>query len=494
MDTEKRLMFLAQEVVIAEEDKQNPVFLSIKLKLADNAGNKNDEGITAAFISDLIKRQDEFECLPFYADVKNLLARNYDQLGHMYNRITKKFSSTQIGSLTDFYSETDNNGVISLYATARVPKREREICIRLAELFELGKLCVSFEVRYNPEYTIEKDGVLFIDANEENALTGIALVSMPACEDAVALDMVAEVADGSDAIVAESEEHVSERGETETMPKEQEMTAEVEVKVAEEETEKTETESVQEENPVAVAEGEGASESGEGASESGEGASESGEGASESGEGASESGSGAGGSGAGGSEGDDGDDEGDDAGADALTIDHEDEKKANAEAQDANAEVVDHSVETYEAVEKCPETGETMHVQVVTERLVETVDPETVIAEKDAKIAELEAKIAELEEIKVQYDQIIAEREAAALAEKQAKAKAFAEKQGLNVEDTAVAEAIEKLDYAKIAELSMAENQEQAVEPIRQTVTLASFVEMEVSDDKYGGLLSRKKN
>ena len=70
----------------------------------------------------------------------------------------------------------------------------------------------------------------------------------------------------------------------------------------------------------------------------------------------------------------------------------------------------------------------------------------------------------------------------------------FAEKQGLNVEDTAVAEAIEKLDYEKIAELSMAEEQEEKpVEPAKQTITLASFVEMDVpSDDKYGGLLRRK--
>ena len=261
------------------------------------------------------------------------------------------------------------------------------------------------------------------------------------------------------------------------------MTAEVEEAVAEENAQ-AETEAVQEETPIAVAEGEGASESGgEGASEGG------GEGASESGGAGASEGGGAGASG----DDDSGDDETDNSG-DALTIDPDDERKANAEAQDANAEVVDHSIETYEAVEKCPETGETMHVQVVTERLVETVDPATVIAEKDAKIAELETKIAELEQIKAQYDEIIAEREAKALAEKQAKAKAFAEKQGLNVEDTAVAEAIMNLDYTKIAELSMAEDQDEPqAEPVKQTITLASFIEMDVSDDKYGGLLSRKK-
>lgn len=475
MVNEKRLMFLASKVTIAEEDKLNPVFLSIKMKLADNAGNRNNEGITAAFISDLINRQDEFNGLPFYADVKKLLARNYDELGHMYNRITKKFGTTQIGSLVDFYSETDNDGVISLYATARVPKRENEICIRLVELYELEKLCCSFEVRYNPEDTIEKDGVLFIDASENNAMTGIALVSTPACVDAVALDMVAEVADDSD-IVAECEEQTSRRGETETMPKEMEMTAEVEEKIAEV------TEAVQEETPVAVAEGEGASESGEGASESGSGASESGEGASESGAGASD-GSGASESGSG--EGSGSSTESEDP---ALTIDpDEDEKRANAETEDANAEVIEHSVDTHESVEVCPWTGEPVHVIEYHERVIESIE------EAGTVIAELEAKIAELEEIKGKYDAIIAEQEAKVLAQKRECAKAFAEKQGLNVEDAAVAEAIEKLDYTKIAELTMAEAQEEVeVTPVTETITLASFVEMEVSDDKYGGLLGRR--
>lgn len=484
---QNRLVLLAENVTIAEEAKLDPVFLKITMKLCDNAGNKNREGVTAAFISDLINRAEAFECLPFYADVKNLLAGNYHKLGHMYDAKRRVFGSTQIGALTDFYSEMDNDGVVSLYATARVPKREKDVCLRLVDLYERGLLAVSFEVRYNPNDTLMKDGVQFIDVSEDNALTGIALVSQPACVDAYALDMVAEVADSSEDIVAESEELTGERGETEIMENEK-LTAEVtEETVVAEETQEVETvaETVEE---IAVADGEGASESGgEGASEgSGEGASESGSDAgassgSEGGAGAS-SGSEGGGSGSGSND-----------VIDALTIDPDDEKKSTAEEQDANAEVVSHNVETYEAVEKCPETGETMHVQVVTERVVETVDPATVIAEQEEKIAELETKIAELEQIKAQYDEIIAERAAHELAEKQAKARAFAEKQGLNVEDTAVAEAIEALDYTKIAELSMVDEQvEPVVEPAK-TITLASYVEMEVNDNNtYGGLLSRK--
>lgn len=432
---QKKLVLLASEVMISEEEqKLNPVFLSIRLKLADNTGNRNDEGVTAAFISDLINRQEEFECLPFYADVKNLLARNYDSLGHMYNRVTKKFSSTQIGSLTNFYSETDNDGVISLYATARVPKRENEICERLAELYGLGKLNVSFEIRYNPEHTVKKDGVVFIDAHEDNALTGLAIVSVPAVVDATALDMVASVADDSDEIVAESEEQ-AERGETEPM-KNENMTAEAtEETVVAEEQEQTEAVAEAEETHDAVAE-----------------------------------------------------DQEEQKEPEDEQKDPEEEKETVAEVQEASAEVIEHSVDTHESVEECPYSGKPVHVIEYHERIIETME------DAGNLIAELDAKVAELEEIKGKYDAMIAEAQAKALAEKKEQAKAFAEKQGLDVNETAVAEAIEHLDYTKIAELTMAQAQEEkpAEEEQRPAVTLASFVELDISDDKYGGLLSRR--
>ena len=64
----------------------------------------------------------------------------------------------------------------------------------------------------------------------------------------------------------------------------------------------------------------------------------------------------------------------------------------------------------------------------------------------------------------------------------------------MNPEDVAVAEAIEALDYEKIAELSMAEAQEEVKEePVASVITLASFIDMEVNNDGYGGLLGPRK-
>lgn len=484
---QKKLLLIAEDVLISEESKLNPIFLTVDVKLCDSVVNKNQEGTTAAFIDDVVNRSEDHLCLPFYADVKNLLAENYEQLGHLYNKVTRKFGTNMIGSMSEFYTKEDDDGVISLYGKIRIPKRDRDIVYRLVDLYEMGRFAVSVELSYNPNDVVFQDGGKLVDASENNALTGLCLVWKPACEDAYALDMVAEEeADDSDEIVAESEEP-AERGETSPMEKEKKLTAEVTEEVVDT-TEQTEAVAEEKDQHVAVAEGEGASESaGEGASESGaEGASEpGGEGASEGGgEGASEGG------GAGASGDDDGGGEGDDAGGDALINDPDDEQKkdAVAETQEANAEVLEHSVDTHESMEQCPYTGEPVHVIEYHERIIETLE------DAGALIAELDRQIAELNEIKGKYDAIIAEEEQKALAKKRGCAQAFAEKQGLNINDVAVAEAIEKLDYEKIAELSMAEEAEpEEVKPEKKVITLASFVEMEVdSNDTYGGLLSRK--
>ena len=343
------LVLLSSEVMISEESKLHPVFLSAKFLLASDQGNMNKEGVTKAFIDDLVSRQSTFECLPMYVDMEKLLSGDYDNLTHRYNRVTKKFKTQQFGSLTNFYSETDDDGITSLYAEARFPKRELEACMRLVELYELGKLCVSVELRYNPEHVIVKDGVKYIDAYEDNALTGLCIVSQPAERRAIALDLVAEKNDDNSAQIITNGDEPTNRGETKIM-KEQEMTtAEIseETMNAENDTEQNDAET-----QVAVAEGDGASES------SGEGASESeGEGASEGGEGAS----GSDGDGAGASGDDSGSGSGSDAGSDALTIDADDEGKAIAEQSDATAEVIEHSVDTHESIETCPYTGEPVH-------------------------------------------------------------------------------------------------------------------------------------
>lgn len=457
MEKDGKILLLAENVSIAEDLSTNPVFMQIQMRVCTNEGNKNREGVTASFISKIVNNGDVYDCIPLYCDVKNLLARNYGKLGHMFSG--GKFTSTQIGSLTGFYSKTDDDGVTSLYATARVPRRESEICECLQELYADNNLSFSFEVKFNPEGAIWKNGIRFITDHPDNALCGVAVVSVPAYESAVALDLVAEAhSDTPDEIVAAQNEQ-DERGEVE-MKDAENMNAEVTEEVVEAEAkdatktvaeaEVVSEESVAEETVVAEEEQAEVSNAEEAVAEDVE----------------------------------------EEEPKDEDMIEEcggKDKEDSVAETQEANAEVIEQSVDVHEGVFECPETGETMHVVETRERLVET------IAERDQTIAEQKERIAELEQIEAKYNAIIAEQEAKALAEKQAKAKVFAEKQGLDSADVAVAEAIEKLDYSKIAELAMAEAEEERHEEPEMKITLASFIDLEANTEEYGGLLKPTK-
>lgn len=421
---QEKLVLLSERVSISEEAKLNPTFLTVDVKLCDSSLNLNREGVTQEFIEQFVANANDHVCLPFYADVKNLLAENYSALGHLYNKATRKFGTQMIGSMSEFYTETDDNGITSLCGKIRIPKRDRDIVYRLVDLYEMGRFAVSTEVSYDPrECEITANGK-FIIASENSSLNGLCLVWTPACADAYAMDMVAEAADDSEEIVTEGEELTAERGETKPMEKEN-ITAEVTEETVITEEAVAETEETQEtaaEEQTAVAEEQEPVE--------------------------------------------------------------EQKEEAVAETDEANAEVLEHSVDTHESVENWG--GEPVHVFEYRERVIETMN------DAEALVAELDAKITELEEIKSKYDAIVVAEQEKAMAEKRESAKVFAEKQGLDVNETAVAEAIQNLDYAKIAELTMAQAQEEPVKNEQPAITLASYVELDISEDKYGGLLSRR--
>ena len=430
---QKKLVLLAEDVLISEESKLNPTFLTVDVKLCDSEVNKNKEGVTDAFIEDVVNRSGDHVCLPFYADVKNLLAENYEALSHLYNKVTKKFGTQMIGSMSEFYSET-NDDITSLYAKIKIPKRDRDIVYRLVDLYEMGRFAVSVELSYDPREVVAVDGGKLIDASENNSLNGACLVWRPACSDAYALDMVAE---SSEEIVAESEELTSERGETDSMKKEEKLIAKgTEEVIQAEENAEAEAEAVAEVNEV------------EATAEAQEAVAE-------------------------------------ETGSQEETVAEEAHEEEQANTQDATAEVLEHSVDVHESVENWG--GSPVHVIEYRERVIETME------DAEALIAELDQKVTALEEIESKYNALIAEQQEKELAAKRNQIRAFAEKQGLNVQDVAVAEAIENINYEKIAELTMAEVEDEAKEEPKQEVSLASFVDMEVGNENtYGGLLNRK--
>jgi hypothetical protein len=84
MDDE-RLYFVASDITISDE-KTNDIFLEIDMRLLSTRQNKNGEGVTEAFIDEICANEETYACLPLYADVPNLKAKRFDQLGHKLNR------------------------------------------------------------------------------------------------------------------------------------------------------------------------------------------------------------------------------------------------------------------------------------------------------------------------------------------------------------------------------------------------------------------------
>lgn len=68
---ENTIVLLAEEVAI-DEKRSNDIFLLISFKLFDNSGNRNGEGVTAAFISEIMNHREKYAALPIYVDVSAL--------------------------------------------------------------------------------------------------------------------------------------------------------------------------------------------------------------------------------------------------------------------------------------------------------------------------------------------------------------------------------------------------------------------------------------
>ena len=206
---------------VISEMKQSDMFMSVKMRILETPkANLNGVRVTEAFIDEVVADEERYVGLPLYADKKSLLAGKYGNLGHMYNQKTGEFYSTQIGSFYQFEKETFKGGAY-LVGYARIPKRDKKLSKAIAELFADGALKFSFEIACS-DYSEDEEGILVIDASENNYLEGTAIVTFPACEDAVALEFVAQ-----------REAENAERGEIEMAEVEKLET------VAEEETEAT---------------------------------------------------------------------------------------------------------------------------------------------------------------------------------------------------------------------------------------------------------------
>ena len=179
--------FIASAVI--SELQSSDIYLTVKARLFDLRANLNGVRVTSAFLDEIVEHQDKYICIPVCADVRGLLSNK--TIGHMYDAKRGEFHSTQIGSFYQFEREDDGDNSY-LVGYARIMKRNKAVCEMIAKLFAENKLKFSFEISCG-KYTIDDDDHMVIDADASNFLEGVAIVTFPACEEAVAMDLVAEV-------------------------------------------------------------------------------------------------------------------------------------------------------------------------------------------------------------------------------------------------------------------------------------------------------------
>lgn len=359
----------------------------------------------------------------------------------MQNRITGTFGTTQVGGMLNFRKVNDEYG-ISLIGEARIPKREQTICERVIELYERGELNFSFEIRYTEDHVVKMNGITFIDAAEHNALTGMAIVSVPAYDESFALSLVAEErkeVDNSDEEVNKGVEKMDKAENTMTEP----VATEEIVAVSEE----TKPESTTEHVIAETAESDTVAE--DAVAEKAEPECMD----------------------------DDPDDDDDDdecsneAECKKKSSDAQCKKNSDAECKKKNSGAeckknTDGDMKDAQCKKNTAKSQRTVSELEIALAKTEAdwavehaqyMALEAEIADLRANKAAMDAEIERLRAVEAEYAALNAAKEAEELAAKQEKARMFAQKQGLNTQDEAVASAVKSLDYQAIAELAMAQ-------------------------------------
>lgn len=219
---EEQQTFVASAAI--SEIQSSDIYLTVKARLFDLKPNKNHMRVTEAFIDEIVGNEDKYIGIPLCADVRGLI--DHRKIGHMYDAATGKYYSSFIGSFYHFEKE-EADGEKYLVGYARIMKRHADICAAVNELYRQGKLLFSFEISCR-NYR-EEEGLIVIDADEQNFLEGAAIVSDPACPEAAALQLVAECLKGDEPmdvkenLTAEKPEEIQAEAEKE----QEEVTAEV---------------------------------------------------------------------------------------------------------------------------------------------------------------------------------------------------------------------------------------------------------------------------
>lgn len=175
--------------ILISELKSNRRYMSLSMRMFSTRENLNHVAVTEAFIDNIIANKEEYVCMPLCADVPKMKEKDYRGLTHLYDPKTGTFLADVIGGFYDFEKVSDEFG-ISLIGHARVNKRIEAVCAAIEELYANNALNFSFEISAGE--LREENGVTIVDASDNNELTAMAVVSVPAYPESKALDLVAE--------------------------------------------------------------------------------------------------------------------------------------------------------------------------------------------------------------------------------------------------------------------------------------------------------------
>lgn len=201
----ERLIMAASNISVSEL-KSNRKYMSVSMRMFSTRANLNKCAVTEAFIDEIIANKSDYICMPLCADVSKLKRKDYRGLTHLQDRTTGTFLADEIGSFYDYEKVSDEFGV-SLIGYARINKRSKLVSEAIQELYDNNALNFSFEISAGAVNVV--DGISIVDANEENELTAMAVVSVPAYPESKALELVAE-ADDVNRFFANADVQISE--------------------------------------------------------------------------------------------------------------------------------------------------------------------------------------------------------------------------------------------------------------------------------------------
>lgn len=163
----------------------NDVYMTLNMVVCSSQTNLNKARFTESFIENYGKTLID---QPLTVDRESLENGDYEGLTHLFDPISNQLKTDPIGVIVETWSEKDEDGVLLLYATAKIWKRFRETCMAIMELYSSENLRFSCEVLVE-ESSNNGDGTYDIVKGD---FIGHTIVSFPAEVRAKAQLLVAE--------------------------------------------------------------------------------------------------------------------------------------------------------------------------------------------------------------------------------------------------------------------------------------------------------------